>query len=274
MKKMFFFHLGSDGGIRFSNKDENEMQRTLLLFRVFSILVLVVNLILVVRLFKLTVVRGSYYKNLANGNRSKEIVIEAKRGMIVDRKGIKMARNLDAGTNISAERIKSKRVYYFPESASHVIGYRSQASEDDIKHDICITKARSGDKIGKLGVEKLFDCELRGKNGKQLVETDASGKPLRTLSVINPIEGKRIQLSIDSWLQNKAYQLIKNKKATVVGLIPKTGEVVVLTSSPGFSSQAFEDDNKEQIKDFYKTQIGQCSIGLYREYILQAQHLN
>ncbi len=233
--------------IQFSHGGDRKMY---FLFDIFFISIALLVSVLLIQLFNLTIVKGSYYKNLADNNRAKDVVIEAERGTITDRKGFVMAENIKPDVNISATRIESRRVYYFPVSASHVVGYRLKADSEDIKNDNCFPKIKSGDKVGKLAVEKLFECQLRGKNGKKLVETDAKGRIKRTLSVVNEKKGQTIQLALDSWLQKKTYNLIKGKKAAVIGLNPKTGEVLVLVSSPSFNSQAFEDGNEEEIKSY------------------------
>lgn len=218
----------------------------------FTIIFLIILFIfvLIIRLFQLTIVKGNYYRYLSENNRIKEILIEAKRGEIIDRKGFIISKNLDPNLETSFDeiqknnqRIISKRVYEAPFAIAHLVGYIQQADENDLKNDNCLLKIQSGDKIGKKGVEKIYECRLKGTPGKKLIETDALGNLLKTVSVILPSDGEKIQLSIDLELQKKAYELIKNKKGAVIASIPKTGEILVLTSSPSFDPQDFENNN-------------------------------
>ncbi len=238
MNRLPFFYKAESGGIKFDRRGQK--LSLFLLIGYISILIVFFSLILL-RLFQLTVVKGDYYKRLSDSNRIREITIEAKRGRIIDRKGFVLAENQPADIHSNGERLFSARRYYQNKSEGHLIGYRQLADEGNIKNDLCQNKLKLGDKIGKKGVEQVFDCELRGRNGKKMVEVDASGNFLRLITVIPPEDGKTVQLAIDSELQEKAYELIKDKKAAVIGLKAKTGEIITFVSSPSFDPQAFED---------------------------------
>ena len=138
-------------------------------------------------------------------------MIEAPRGEIIDRKGFIIAQNLRPSINQKIEpgllnnnqKIISRRIYQSPETIAPLIGYRQTADKNDLKNDSCQYKLQLGDRTGKKGVEKLFDCELRGQAGKKLVEIDAQGQYLKTVDVIPPILGDKIQLALDLELQKK-----------------------------------------------------------------------
>ena len=121
----------------------------------------------------------------------------------------------------------------------------------DHKNDNCLNKLKLGDKVGKKGIEKVFECELRGKNGKKLVEVDAKDKYLKTFSVIKPVDGENIQLAIETRLQKIAYESVKDKKAAVIAINPKTGEVLTFVSTPSFNPQSFEDNDETKIKEYF-----------------------
>jgi len=245
--KLGFFQKGRTGEMDFRPKKE----ANLIIYLYLLIFCISAGfLIIFIRLFQLTVVKGSYFRQLADGNRIREVIIEPKRGRILDRKGFVLAENTEPNIHQPIERINSKRTYFFPEIISHLIGYRKVADKNDLKNDNCLDKLLLGDKVGKKGVEKLFDCDLRGEHGKKLVEVDAQGQYLNTLSILAPVEGKQIQLAVDLDLQKKAYDLIKNKKAAVVALKPKTGEILVMVSSPSFNPQDFEDGSATVEKYF------------------------
>ncbi len=247
MNKLPLFKKGLSGGIQF-DRDQARSHQFMVFFFLLGIIFLFA--ILLLRLFQLTIVKGDYYRRLSEQNRIKELFIEPQRGEIRDRKGFVIAKNLSANTHKNDERIKSNRVYETGEVIAPLVGYRQTADKNDFKNDNCISPLQLGDKIGKKGVEKLFDCDLRGRYGKKLIEIDAKGNYLRTLTVLPPQTGKTVQLAFDLDLQKKAYELIKNKKAAAVGVNPKTGEILFFVSSPSFDPQAFENQENDQIQSY------------------------
>jgi penicillin-binding protein 2 len=241
-------------GVSKINFSPKERLSEKLFLNIYIFIVALVFIILIIRLFILTVVMGNYYRRLADNNRIKEVVIEAPRGSIFDRKGNLIAENLKPNYQQKKDRIDSLRIYYQPEAVAHLIGYRQTADENDLKNDLCLMKLNQGDRVGKKGIEKKFDCDLRGVNGQKLVETDAYRKEKKTFSVIEPKKGKDLTLSIDLLLQEKAYQLIKEKKGAVLALIPKTGELLILAASPSFNPQEFESKNSQIISQYFNNQ--------------------
>lgn len=251
MNKLPFIQRGYTGSMDFQRKQNNSSPYFLGLY---IVAVFVFFVVVIVRLFHLTVVKGAYYTTLSDNNRVREIIIEPKRGKITDRKGIVLANNHDPIESAQKERLISSRVYYKPESTGHILGYRQIADAHDLKNDPCINKLKLGDKTGKKGVEKLYECELRGIHGKKLMEVDAMGKYIKTLSVLEPISGHDIELAMDSMLQDKAQELLKGQKGAVVGIKPTTGEVLLLASNPAFNPQVFEDSASKEVSQLFTDQ--------------------
>jgi len=249
MSKLPFFYKAKAGKINFNRSSNNNLQVYLFVY-LFIIGLFLAAIIL--RLFQLTIVKGDYYLRLSENNRIREFIIEPKRGRILDRKGFVVAQNTNADININKERLPSKRTYRSSEAIAHLVGYRQIADKNDIKNDNCLNKLRLGDKVGKKGVEKIFDCYLRGYAGKKLIEVDAKGQHLKTLTIIPPKDGQDIQLAFDLELQEKAYNLIKDKRAAAVGIKPQTGEILFFVSSPSFNVQDFEDENIYKISMYLK----------------------
>lgn len=256
MNKIPIIKKGYVGGMDFQNSYSGY---SFILLMLFFIVIGAFFLTLFLRLFQLTVVKGDYYRRLSENNRIREVVIEPQRGSILDRKGGVLAQSIEADLQQEGTRLLSKRTYMDPEVFAHLVGYRQQADEKDIKNDSCWIKIKSNDKfvdkVGKKGVEKLFDCELRGKYGKKLIEVDARGTVVRPLHVVPPENGKTVQLSVDGELQKIAYNRIKDVRAAVVGLRPSTGEVLVLASSPSFNPQVFEDSDNKAITSYLKNDV-------------------
>jgi len=245
MTKLSYFQKGDSKGLNFFQGNNQMMENS---FYFYIVLIFLFLIVMFLRLFQLTIVKGNYYRTLSEQNRLREIIIEAPRGEIVDRKGFSIAKNLEP--DINQEKIISKRIYQDPEAIAPLVGYRQIADANDIKNDHCQHKLQLGDRTGKKGVEKLFDCQLRGVPGKKLIEVDAQGKYLKTVDVIAPIRGEKIQLSLNFELQKKAYELVKNKKAAIIVTNPKTGEILAGVSSPSFNSQDFEDNSSKNIQSY------------------------
>lgn len=255
MAKLPYFQKGDSKGLHFLSTNNQMLENAFFIYVVFIFLFLI---ILFLRLFQLTIVKGNYYRTLSEKNRIREINIESPRGKIVDRKGFIIAQNLPPDINQKIEpglldnnqKIISKRIYENPEAIAPLIGYRQIADKNDLKNDTCQNKLQAGNRVGKKGVEKLFDCQLRGTSGKKLVEIDAQGKYLKTIDIIPPILGENIQLALDFELQKKSYELVKDSKAAIIVTNPKTGEILASVSSPSFNSQDFEDNSNSNIQKY------------------------
>ncbi len=262
-KQLVPIHRARLQDISFGKKQR--MDRSFLL-GVYVFTVITVLVLFVLRLFQLSVVKGDYYRRLSEENRVKEIVIEAKRGSIIDRKGFIVVESSQGDMDQTAERIISKRNYYAPEETAHLVGYRQIADKKDLQNDMCLNHLDFGDKTGKRGIERMYECELRGKNGKKLVEVDAGGRYVNTVAVIPPKNGLQIQLALDLELQKKAHELIRDKRAAVVGMNPSTGHVLLLSSTPSFNTQKFENastDVASYFTDKEKPLFNRATEGVY-----------
>lgn len=223
-------------------------------------------ILLLIKLFNLTVVKGSYYHRLSESNRIREVPIEPKYGGILDRKGFALAENKDADLSSSNDYIRSERTYHFPEETAHIIGYRQIADKKDLTMDYCPRKLIQSERVGKKGIEKLFDCDLRGTPGKKLVEVNASGKREGIIAVIPPIAGKTIRLALDIELQRAGYRALKNKRGAIIAMKPSTGELLVFVSSPSFDPTFFEKGNPkvdEIINNKEKPLLNRITEGVY-----------
>ncbi|MDH7475956.1 MAG: penicillin-binding transpeptidase domain-containing protein [Microgenomates group bacterium] len=265
IKKLPFFEKGHQGNMNFDKNSSDSGW----FFYFYIFFIAAFFFVLLIRLFQLTVVKGTYYLSLSEQNRLREVIIEAPRGKIIDRKGFVLAESSDPDLDIFSQRIISKRHYFNPESIAHLVGYRQLADANDLKNDDCLNKLKLGDKVGKKGVEKLFDCDLRGRNGKKLIEVDAFNRPVKNglINIIAPEQGKTIQLALDSELQQKAFALLSGKKGAIIALKPKTGEILTMVSSPSFNPQDFEDQNHEALENYLKDEnhpfFNRASEGAY-----------
>ena len=127
---------------------------------------------------------------------------------------------------------RSIRQYQYP-VAAHVLGDVAEVSPADIEED---DYYQPGDYIGKLGVERKYEKQLRGEKGVQILLRDAHGRIQG--SYMNgaldkrPVPGKNLTLGIDYDLQALGERLMEGKIGSIVAIEPTTGEVLCMVSSP------------------------------------------
>ncbi len=149
------------------------------------------------------------------------------------------------------------------------MGYVSEASEKDILNNALIkSKHVPGLKVGKTGLEKTFENELIGTNGIQRYEVNAYGKRISQLDHTDGINGKTIQLTIDTEIQKFCGELLKNVSGSISIMDIYTGEIVAMQSSPSFDPNLFlfgikQDDWQLIRNNPLKPLINKTLSGLY-----------
>ncbi|QIZ21408.1 penicillin-binding protein 2 [Candidatus Pelagibacter giovannonii] len=132
------------------------------------------------------------------------------------------------------------RNYPFNENYTHVLGYVSEASEKDIlNNEIIKNTFVPGLKVGKTGLEKTFENELIGTNGVERYEVNAFGKRISQVDHTNGLNGKTIQLTIDTEIQKLCNELLKDMAGSISVMDIYTGEIVAMQSSPSFDPNLF-----------------------------------
>jgi penicillin-binding protein 2 len=124
------------------------------------------------------------------------------------------------------------RYYPYGEKMAHIIGYVSSVSDTDVKDDPLLEVP--GFKIGKAGIEKLYEKKLRGKGGNLKLEVNAYGRIMKEIEKVEGIPGDRIELSIDARLQTKAYDLFGEESGAAILLNVNTGEILAFVSTPAY----------------------------------------
>lgn len=126
------------------------------------------------------------------------------------------------------------RTYPLGEAAAQLIGYVGTATADDIRKDPTLT---ANSKIGKTGLEQIYDKQLRGTDGGQIsIQNGDNIHPLLTKKAVN---GKSLKLTIDANQQKTAYTQLAGKAGSVVTMNPTNGELLTLASSPSYDPNAF-----------------------------------
>ena len=131
-----------------------------------------------------------------------------------------------------------KRSYLFGEATAHVLGYLGEISERELKDNEGSGKYYTGDLVGKYGIEKSFDGELKGTNGGKAIEVDALGRKMRVVSWSPPYTGSDMTLTIDIKTQLAAWNALKDQVGTAVAIEPSTGRVLAIVSTPAFDPNA------------------------------------
>jgi penicillin-binding protein 2 len=161
---------------------------------------------------------------------------------------------------VAAERVAVRR-YPYGQLAAHVLGYTGQIIEEEFEEKAGSPKPYTlNDKIGKYGVEKIYEDDLRGTPGSRSIEVDAENRPIRIVEQVDPIPGDDIVLNLDIDLQAQAEQALesglkiaqtrpcagcqakpKAQKGSTVVIDPKTGGVLAMASFPTFNPADFVD---------------------------------
>ena len=151
----------------------------------------------------------------------------------------------------------SKPTRFYPYSSlSHSLGYVAEINNNEILRDTS-GYYKQRDLIGKSGIEKNFENDLRGTKGVQLKIYDVRGNEsgsfkdgANDLIVEN---GDRLKLSIDIKLQQYVEKLLKGKVGSVVAIEPKSGEILAIASSPSFDPNILS--GKDYSNNYQKLQL-------------------
>lgn len=132
-------------------------------------------------------------------------------------------------------QVDSKRNYPTDIRASHVMGYLREASREEY---LSSDHIRLGDKIGKSGIEQVYENYLRGESGTNYIQVNAFGQALGVYDggSLNrtPEKGANLITTLDADLQLLAEKLMENKKGGLVAIDPKTGGILAMVSAPQY----------------------------------------
>ncbi len=147
------------------------------------------------------------------------------------------ARRLDFELpDVMVEQVPTRR---YPEMlAAHLFGYVGEANDTQVAGDDGL---RSGDIVGKSGIEKVYNALLMGDDGARRVVVNSVGREIRTLEEEPATEGKRLALTVDYDLQKALEDGFKWSGFNGASVImdPHTGEVLAFTSVPSYDPNAF-----------------------------------
>ncbi|HTO99205.1 MAG TPA: penicillin-binding protein 2 [Myxococcales bacterium] len=135
------------------------------------------------------------------------------------------------------------RSYHAPVSLGHVLGYMSEVTPDELDDH---PEYRRGQTIGRRGLERRWERELRGADGKQNIAVDAKGRELdkdtqealipESERLVPATPGNNLVLSVDEKLQRAADLAFPGRAGAVVVMEAKTGFILAMVSRPSFDS--------------------------------------
>ena len=136
--------------------------------------------------------------------------------------------------------ISISRDYPYKENFTHILGYVSQANENDLLTNENIKeKFVPGLKVGKTGLEKSFEQKLIGSNSVERYEVNAYGRRISQLAFQKGDKGETIKLTIDTKIQELTNELLKEKAGSICVMDIYTGAIVAMHSSPSFDPNSF-----------------------------------
>lgn len=148
--------------------------------------------------------------------------------------------------------VQAVRSYINNELGAHTFGYVGEVSDSELERKTA-TGYKSGDIVGKSGLEQIWDKELRGTDGGAQIEVNVSGKPVQMLGKKQPIAGNDLILTIDATIQKAAEKAMDErlrylqdklgnpeaKAGAAVVMNPQTGEILAIVSRPTFDPNKF-----------------------------------
>jgi len=129
------------------------------------------------------------------------------------------------------------RRYPYGELFAHVIGYVGRVDENDLKQ-----LGDNGDAfthVGKTGLERYYDAELRGKLGYEKIETNVEGRALGSAGRVPATPGTDLRLGIDLDLQRAMVAAFGTLEGSAVAIDPRNGQILAMVSLPGFDPNLF-----------------------------------
>ncbi len=157
--------------------------------------------------------------------------------------------------------VGAKRFYPEGQSMAHIIGYvGSEGRLDD--------RMRAQAFQGRVGLEKLYEKDLRGRPGNRRVEVNVLGRTVRELERTSGTPGDDLRLTLDREAQKVAYEALNGQSGSVVLMDCHTGDILTLVSSPSFDPNVMavgihDRDWQMLMKDEKKPMLNKALSGLY-----------
>ncbi|MSP30748.1 MAG: penicillin-binding protein 2 [Acetobacteraceae bacterium] len=162
--------------------------------------------------------------------------------------------------------VGTTRVYPFGQQLAHIAGYVAPPNERDVGEDPMF--ALPGIRVGRSGIERARDEDLRGRVGAVQLEVNAAGRVIRELDRREGQQGQDVTLTIDAGLQTAILKRLGDESASAVVLDCRNGEVMGMASNPSFDPALFNSGvSQAQWEDWTNNRraplINKAAAGLY-----------
>jgi penicillin-binding protein 2 len=159
---------------------------------------------------------------------------------------------------------RPQRYYPYGYHASHILGYVKEAGtfgEDFKRYGYSSPRERGG----VAGVEQYYDTYLKGEDGGDLIEVDASGRIVGFLGRQKARKGKDIYLAVDARIQQIAYEVLGERRGVIIMMASHSGELLCLASFPGYDPNSFVtgQDIKRFMQDRHKPLLNRAIQSTY-----------
>lgn len=168
-------------------------------------------------------------------------IVQGEKTALVDRETALMLEATEAAEVV----VDSVRMYPYNELFAHLVGYIAEISKEELTQDR-FKDYQPRDRIGRAGIEQTYEDELRGVNGRELVEVNVRGEEIRKLAWEEHRPGNSLRLTVDLNLQKVAFDALKkglqeshSSGGAVVVNDPTNGEILSLVSLPSFNPNLF-----------------------------------
>lgn len=163
---------------------------------------------------------------------------------------------------------RSVRSYPYP-IAAHTLGNIGEVDKKDLERD---SYYKSGDYIGKSGLEYYYEKELRGEKGLKIIVVDVHNREKESFMDGQfdtlPVPGKDIYLGLDAELQQYGEALLKNKTGSIVAIEPSTGQILAMVTSPSYDPNELVgrvrgENYMKLLNDTLKPLVNRATSGIY-----------
>ncbi len=193
--------------------------------------------------------------------RDPDDLLEALEQAVREESAIRLAENLPTQTMFRLSELKTiypgvdliveaRRYYPFGRFASHLIGYMGKMGSREWR-ERKPKGYRVDSRTGRLGLEKIFEDELHGRDGGLRMEVDAQGRLKRVLDKIPWEAGSNIHLTIDAAVQRAADDGLRGTltgRGAAVAIDPRNGDLLAMSSQPDFDPNAFLSTDPNEVK--------------------------
>jgi penicillin-binding protein 2 len=210
--------------------------------------VVLVSAVFLVQVYNLQIVKGEEYAKKSAQNQFVYLPVLPQRGRIIDRNEVVLAETIkkDPGTTTNILENNFYRKYTNKEGLSHILGYVKYPQKDDKG----IYWQNNFE--GVSGLEAFYNQLLSGLPGKRIFEKTADHNLQTSFVVEPPVEGKDIQISLDSELNEYAHKKLRSfvnlhsfTGGSIVIMDIETGEVIVMTNYPEYKIEKLVNDGED-----------------------------